>query len=92
MSETKFTQGPWYADQRGQVRDSHRNLIADIPAGEAVATLHLIAAAPDLFDAIILALPYVEDAQKDPAYKAGAVASVVKQLRAAISKASGETK
>lgn len=47
----------------------------------------LIAAAPDLLEALIEALPYVECAEDDPAYKAGAVAKVVKNMRAALAKA-----
>lgn len=50
------------------------------------ANARLIAAAPDLLDALILALPYVETAQLDAAYKPGSVAKVVKELRAAIRK------
>lgn len=50
----------------------------------------LIAAAPDLVDALVAALPYVETAEDDPTYKLGAVAKVVKHMRAAIAKATGE--
>lgn len=46
----------------------------------------LIAAAPALIDALILALPYVEMAEHDESYKPGAVAKVVKEIRAAINK------
>lgn len=53
------------------------------------ANAHLAAAAPDLLDAVYAALPFVEDALKDPAYKAGAVASHLKQMHAAIAKAEG---
>lgn len=37
-------------------------------------------------DALTLALPYVEDAEKDPAYKPGAVKRVTAQMRAALAK------
>jgi len=55
------------------------------PRNEADA--RLIAAAPDLLHMLVTALPYVEDAQADPCYKTGAVATVVKQMRAAIAQA-----
>ena len=55
------------------------------------ANARLIAAAPDLLEALIKALPYVECAEDDPAYKAGAVAKVVKNMRAALAKARQST-
>lgn len=58
--------------------------------GKTEANARLIAAAPELLEALYLALPYVESEQDNPAYKAGAVAAVVRQMRAAISKATGE--
>lgn len=54
---------------------------------EAAANARLIAAAPDLLHMLLIALPYVEDAQADPCYKPGAVATVVRQMRAAIAQA-----
>lgn len=41
----------------------------------------------ELLNALVTALPYVESAESDPAYKAGAVAKVVAQMKAAIAKA-----
>jgi len=38
----------------------------------------------DVHEALVRALPYVESEQDNPAYKPGAVAAVVKQMRAAI--------
>lgn len=58
---------------------------------EQRANARLIAAAPDLLEALIEALPYVECAEDDPAYKAGAVAKVVKNMRAALAKARQST-
>ncbi len=49
------------------------------------------AASADLLEALIEALPYVECAEDDPAYKAGAVAKVVKNMRAALAKARQST-
>jgi hypothetical protein len=55
------------------------------PMGEANA--RLISAAPDLLDALYLALPFVEDHEGSNIYKAGAVARAVREIRAAIEKA-----
>lgn len=62
----------------------------DRPWSEILANSRLIATAPELLDALITAIPYVETAEVDPAYKPGAVAKVVKQMRAVIAKATGE--
>jgi meiotically up-regulated gene 157 (Mug157) protein len=43
-----------------------------------------VEALDDAHEALLLALPYVESEQDNPAYKPGAVAAVVKQMRAAI--------
>jgi len=55
------------------------------PMGEANA--RLIIAAPDLLDALYLALPFVEDHEDSNFYKAGAVAKALATIRAAIAKA-----
>jgi hypothetical protein len=49
----------------------------------------LIAAAPDLLDALCLALPFVEDHEGSEIYKPGAVADAIRKIRAAIDKAEG---
>lgn len=54
------------------------------------ANARLIAAAPDLLEALTLALPYVEMAEHDEAYKRGEVAKMVRTMREAIAKAIGE--
>jgi hypothetical protein len=57
----------------------------------ALANAKLIAAAPDLLEALCTALPFVEDHADDHAtsgvYKSGAVARAVAQIRAAIEQA-----
>jgi hypothetical protein len=58
------------------------------PMGEANA--RLIAAAPDLLDALLTALPFVEDHEDSRIYKGGAVAHTIKIIRAAIDKATNE--
>lgn len=50
------------------------------------ANARLIAAAPEMFYALLAALPYIETAEGDEAYKAGAVAKITKQIREAIGK------
>lgn len=50
----------------------------------------LIAAAPDMLEMLYLALPYIETAENDPAYKKGAVNKLTKKIRAVIAKAEGE--
>ena len=47
----------------------------------------LIAAAPDLLDALCLALPFVEDHEGSEIYKPGAVTDAIRKIRAAIDKA-----
>ena len=47
----------------------------------------LISAAPDLLEALCTALPFVEDHEDSNVYKAGAVARAVREIRAAIEKA-----
>jgi hypothetical protein len=56
----------------------------------ALANAKLIAAAPDLLDALLTALPFVEDHEDSRIYKGGAVAHTIKIIRAAIDKATNE--
>jgi hypothetical protein len=53
----------------------------------AKANARLIIAAPDLLEALCTALPFVEDHEDSNVYKAGAVARAVREIRAAIEKA-----
>lgn len=61
---------------------------------ESAANCRLIAAAPELLEALLNALPYVEDvlADKDQlaCFKPGVVQDHAKGIRAAIAKATGE--
>lgn len=56
-------------------------------ADTAEANSRLISCAPELLEMLCTALPFVEDAQSDPAYKTGRVAQVAEQIRALIAKA-----
>lgn len=60
-----------------------------VPAGidgyrEGEANAKLIALSPKLLDLLARALPFVEDAETDPAYKPGHVRKLVKEIRDAI--------
>lgn len=50
----------------------------------------LLSSHSDLLDALTTALPYVEMAEHDEAYKNGAVRKVVTSMTAAIDKATGD--
>ena len=94
------TQGPWKAVeyQAGdcwQIQYGDRgNWLAEVvidgdePSAEADA--RLIAAAPELLEAILAALPYVETAGYDDVYKVGHAAKVAARMATAIAKATGE--
>ena len=47
---------------------------------ECIANARLITAAPELFDALMMALPYVEMAEHDDSYKPGVVAKMVQRM------------
>ena len=55
----------------------------------AEANARLIASAPALLEALTRALPYVETAEADEAYKPGEVAKVTAMIRTAIRQAEG---
>jgi hypothetical protein len=82
----------WSVGYRAIVTDDGETICNPSPMGEANA--RLIAAAPDLLEALCTALPFVEDHAEDHAksgvYKSGALARAVKEIRAAIEKATKE--
>lgn len=51
---------------------------------ESEAWKKLAAERDELLDMLVTALPYVETAESDPAYKAGAVAKITRRMHAAI--------
>ena len=71
--------------------DSYRDSIRPGHRAECIANARLIAAAPELLDALTMALPYVEMAEHDDSYKPGVVAKMVQHMTDAIAKATGET-
>jgi hypothetical protein len=73
------------------INDAKGYAIGEIVDTRNPANAKLIAAAPDLLEALCTALPFVEDHADDHAqsgvYKSGAVARAVAQIRAAIEQA-----
>jgi hypothetical protein len=61
--------------------------LADIREALEHPNIGLMMAAPDLLEALCTALPFVEDHEGSNVYKAGAVARAVREIRAAIEKA-----
>lgn len=57
--------------------------------GSLEANAALIASAPDLLEAVLVALPYLEGMLNDPGYKKGVAKKHAAQLRAAIARAEG---
>ncbi len=93
MTQTQqHTPGPWTVGTKHGLMDAYW---VDSPSTlkPAIATriedARLIAAAPELLEALITALPYLEAAEADPGYKKGAVSNVTATIRAAIAKAEG---
>lgn len=83
----QFEKRSVFADFRFRDEGRSRRLIATFERAEDA---RLGAAAPELLDAVLVALPYVEDALDSPVFKKGVVKKAVAQLRAAIKKAEGE--
>jgi hypothetical protein len=80
----------WSIGYRAIVTEDGETICNPSPMGEANA--RLIAAAPDLLEALCTALPFVEDHEGSNVYKSGAVARAVAQIRAAIEQATNQGK
>ena len=83
------TPAPWKIDGAHSTRvllinDAKGYAIGEIVDTRNPANAKLIAAAPDLLEALLTALPYVEDHEESNVYKRGAVARALKQIRTAI--------
>ena len=57
---------------------------------EAVKALRICEAADDLLDMVYRLLPFIEDMESDPGYKAGAVKRTIREIHTLITKAKGE--
>lgn len=64
--------------------------VRDCGSGCVQTNARLIAASPELLEMLYIALPFIEDAKGDPAYKAGRVAQVEARIRSVILNAGGE--
>ena len=83
------TPAPWKIDGAHSTRvllinDAKGYAIGEIVDTRNPANAKLIAAAPDLLEALLTALPYVEDHEGSNVYKRGAVDRAIKQIRTAI--------
>jgi hypothetical protein len=86
------TPAPWKLDSAHSARvllinDAKGHAVGEIIETRSPDNARLICAAPELLEALLVALPFVEDHEGNPTYKAGAVAKAVRQIRAAIDKA-----
>jgi hypothetical protein len=101
MKMERHTPGPWTISKYSQstvlkeigIRGGNEKIARVVIPAAAFdnstfkANARLISAAPDLLDALIIALPFVEDAADDEVYKAHWVHKALKEIRAAIDKA-----
>ena len=83
------TPAPWKIDGAISTRvllinDAKGHAIGEIVDTRNPANARLISAAPDLLDALLTALPFVEDHEGSNVYKRGAVDRAIKQIRTAI--------
>jgi hypothetical protein len=104
MTTIQHTPGPWPQAKLNNgystnVLEGHYRI--DLPNGGTIivtenkpgnqeSNARLIAASPDLLEALIIALPYVETAVLDESYKQDSVKKVVEQIQQAINKATNE--
>jgi len=90
-----MTQTTWHIEKSTGHEIGFRAIVDDMgfticnpsPMGEQNA--NLIAAAPDLLEALFIALPFVEDHEDSEIYKREAVRDAVKTILAALTKATG---
>jgi len=92
------TPGPWnisklatpeYAPEFGIYTDGCTDFVR-VVGNNSKDDARLIAAAPDLLDALYTALPFVEDAETDTTYKRLAVRKAIRTIKDAITKATQE--
>jgi hypothetical protein len=69
MTDTKFTPGPWIANRRYIGVPKHKSFIGEMrdhngnwrDSDQSIANAHLIAAAPELYAALDLALSHMSE-------------------------------
>lgn len=98
--QTTHTPGPWAIVETASAHIGERAILdaegytVCNPSPMGAANARLIAAAPAMLDALLDALPYVEDVLSDPAqlaaFKPGTVQRHANAIRAAIAAATGE--
>lgn len=97
MKSTKFSKGPWlvemssresiYSVDNGEVKMIVSPRQDDMTIEESTANAHLIAAAPEMLEALELALPYLKVANNDN----GLICNVaIDSIESVIKKARGE--
>lgn len=103
---TNYTPAPWNVSSRVnsggnlEIKAGYQQIACvyqpewgyDAPTNkeEALGNAQLIAAAPDLVEALLIALPFVEDALLDDGYKKSRVQKSVTTIRKALSSAGVE--
>jgi hypothetical protein len=90
---SKYTPGPWHVTGSDPAGAMVVNKAGDVVAGwpeiarfRNMANARLIAAAPAMLDELYRLLPFIEDAERDPAYKPGVVRERTKAIRAILSR------
>ena len=98
---SNYTEGPWLYCQLGNTEYDivtpegdtviHLNVLENsTQASSLEANTRLIAAAPDLLDALYKALPFVEDALEDKVYRFEHVHETLDAIFNALHKATGD--
>ena len=84
---------PWMikGDMLVDAHGTHLLRLVEQPGlrGHGDEILEQIAAAPELLDSVLTALPYVEDALDDPVFRKGVVRRHVREMRALIARIDG---
>lgn len=97
MSEkVKFTQGPWLVNRysvgvKVDFADGWFEIAKATVFNEGEANAHLIAAAPELYEALEYALPYLQACVPEPRDGANGDINCVKRALLAMAKARGES-
>ena len=92
MSKTKHTRGPWVADSRGLIyQESNNRGIARLVSDGCGYDSALIAAAPELLEALALAEKYIRAAVSEGALQNTAlpVSNIQRFIEGVITKATG---